>query len=763
MRFKLTIFLIVANIITFGLVWKNAGGNAETEITAQSLFSSDISGIAVRTATNDVSLLLEKRDRDWFLTEPFTWRADAFAVNRLLNELRFLDSSLGFSAEEVADAGNTLESYGLQKTAAVVSVKDASGTHELRIGKTTPDGRSVYVLSPDGRFIIPAPISLLNAVSVQPAELRVREIFSMRPYEVRAITVRTAFSGGSEQRVGFVRSRVNVGGEEKSVWRFETPIATAADTQLTEKRLGELTALTYSRFVSGNAAPSEATGLRVPRLRFTLEAADRSRTLLVGNADPEDASGETVFAKLEDNPAIFTVSAETVNAWRTAVRDMRDPYFLNFEPADLSSIRIYDGQNSIVLHRMNVLKSGETAASAGTTASAATTGTGTAAGTTASANADGTVEPKVFAETSSEKSEVLGNAVAVPRPEIFSTQNDAASNPLYNAWQMPVAPGSSVTSALPVDPKTVAELIERLRNLRATRAPGADDSSQSASRRRLCEAFVADVATPEDISMMKFYTPLRIVELEFSQKSAAGTKTQTLTIAPAAEDGTPIHAKTGTAIYSITSDILENLSVSPAYFRDKIVYTLPSGGKIVSIKISELSDIGLEKTILNEKCPDTAANWAEALEGNAEPFPQALAKLLRATETVVAEAYLPKEFSRDFTDTEYLGMDVPERWRYKIEIGVRLAAGEKSSFEKIETITYYLTRRLGGTTQLAGSPAQNCIFKIRQDFIDAMHTLTFNSSGIIPNIADPTAVPTEKIDDSAEIEAANAAGRNEEN
>lgn len=721
MRIKLTLFLIVANIITFGLVWRNAGGNAETEISAQSLFTADISGVSVRTAANEIAFSLEKRDRDWFMTQPFVWRADAFAVNRLLGELRFLDNNLGFSAEEVADAGNSLASYGLQKTAATVAVKDAAGTHELRIGKTTPDGRSVYVLSPDARFIIPAPISLLNAISLRPDDLRVREVFSMRPYEVRAITVRTAFSGGSEQRVGLVRSRAGAAGTERSVWRFETPIATDADAQVTEKRLAELTALTYARFVSGNAAPDEASGLRAPRLRFTLEAADRSRTLLIGNADPEDAAGATVFAKLEDNPSIFTVSGEIVEAWRNAVRDMRDPFFLNFNPAELTAIRIYDGQNSIVLHRTNVLGSGddETSAASGTAAAAETQ------------------------ENSADAA--IGNAVAVPRPEIFATQSGAAANPLYNAWQMPVAPGSSVTRALPADPKVVAELIERLRNLRATRAPGADDSSATAARRRLCEAFVADVATPEDISQMKFHTPLRIVELEFSQTAAAGTRTQTLTIAPAADENTPIHAKTGTAIYSITSEILENLSVSPAYFRDKTVYALPSGGKIVSVKICELSENHRETTLLSETCPDGEENWIGSLEAKAEPFPQALAKLLRSAENVVAESYLPKTFSRDFTDTDYIGMDVPERWRYKIEVGVSLASGEKNAPAKTETLNYYLTRRLGGTTQLAGSPEQNCIFKIRQDFIDAMHALTFNSSGIIPNIEEPTAVPAENI------------------
>lgn len=698
MRFKLTLFLIIANLITFGLIWENAGGNAETEISAQSLFAADISGVAVSSANTGMSFALNRQERGWILEKPFSWRADAFAVNRLLSELRFLDNSLGFSVEEVSDAGNTLSSYGLEKPTVTVTVKDLAGTHNLQIGKTTPDGRSVYVLSPDGKFIIPAPISLLNAISQTPNELRAREVFAMRPYEVRAVTVRTAFSGGSEQRVGLVRSR---GNSETSAWRFETPVAADANTQLVEKCLGELTALSYVRFVSGDAAPDDASGLKIPSLRFTLEAANRSRTLLVGNPDPSDHSGKTLFAKLEDNPAIFTVPAETVNAWKTAARDLRDPYFLQFNPANLTGITIRDGgDKSLVLHRLNIARA-ETAG------------------------------------TSSEETPV--GAVAHPQPDILSAESGVAANPLYNAWQMPVAPGSSVTETMHVEPKVIADLIQSLRNLRATRAPGADNFELSAAQRRLCEAFVADIATPEDIAGMKFNTPLRIVELEFTPPDGK-TYTQTLTIAPEAEKNTPIHAQTGTAIYSVTPEILSSLDLHPSFFRNRNVYSLPAGGKVTSFKIFEIAD-GKETLLLEERAPNDAENWSETLEDNPEPYAQTVAKLLRSTENVVAESFLPVPFSPDFKDSNYLGMNAPEPWRYKLEVNVLLADGTKTTPGKTETLTYYLTRRLGGTTQIAGAPAANCIFRIRQDFIDAMHALTFNRSGIIPNISAPPAAP----------------------
>lgn len=703
MRFKLTLFLIVANLITFALIWQNSGGDAETEISAQSLFSADITEIDVSASDADASFALERRERGWFLKKPFNWRADAFAVNRLLSELRFLDNSLGFSVEEVAGTGNTLSSYGLENPAASVSVKDLVGTHELKIGKTTPDGRSVYVLSPDGKHIIPAPISLLNAIAQQPNEFRAREVFGLRPYEVRAVTVRTAFSGGNEQRVGIVRTRGNQP-TETATWRFETPVAADANAQLVEKQLGDLTALSYVRFVSNDATPDEKFGLKIPVLRFTLESANRSRTLLIGNPDPADSTGKTLFAKLEDNPAIFTVPAETVNVWKTAARDLRDPYFLRFNPANLSSIKIHDGNKTLVLHRLNISRMDAPA---------------------------------------SEQPESPVGAIVEPRPDILNAETGAASNPLYNAWQMPVAPGSLVTETAKAEPQVVAKLVEGLRDLRATRAPGAENFNLSAAQRRLCEAFVADTTTPEDIAGMKFNAPLRVVDLEFILPNGK-TQTQTLTIAPAVEKDTPVHAQVGTAIYSITPEILNVLDVQPTFFRDRNVYALPAGGKIVAFKIFELNN-GKETLLVEEKCPENETDWSDSLEKNPEPYAQTLAKLLRSTENVVAESYLPVPFSLDFKDTSYLGMNVPEPWFYKLEVEVLLADGTKTTPGKTETLTYYLTRRLGGTTQIAGAPAQNCIFRIRQDFIDAIHALTFNRSGIIPNISAPPSAPTQLI------------------
>lgn len=706
MRFKLTLLLIIANLITFGFIWKNAGGDAETRIFAQSLFASNISEVAVKATDSSASFTLTHQDRAWFLTHPSTWRAQDSVVSSLLNELRFLDNSLGFSVEEVAEAGNTLSSYGLVNPAATVTVKDITGTHELKIGKTTPDGRSVYVLSPNGEFIIPAPKSLLDAISQPLENIRTNKVFATKNYEVQTITVRTAFLGGNEQRVGLVRTREKQNDQEKNAWRFETPIAADADAQLVEQRLEELSNLTYTRFVSGDAVPSEASGLKTPILRFSLEAADNSETLLVGNPDPSSPpENKTRFAKLEGNPAIFTVPEKTVNAWKNAARDLRNPYFLRFDPATLSGITIHDGHNALVLHRLNL-----------------------------SVGKDAEGSPKDNAKSDKEESASLG-AIVSPRIDILSVQSSADSDPIYNAWQMPVAPGSAVKRARNVEPKVIAELIDHLCNLRATRAPGADNEKFSAAQRRLCEAFVADVATPEDVAQMKFNTPLRLVELEFTD-SDGKTRTQTLTIAPPAEEGTPIHAKTGTAIYSITPEILSELSVQPSYFRDRTVYALPEGGKISSIVLSEIEGTR-ETVILDEKRPANTESWTKLLEGNEHPFEQTLAKLLRAVANVSAESYLPEPFSRDFTDKDYLDMDVPESWRYKLEVTIALAAGEKNTSAKTEKRTYYLTRRLGGTTQLAGSPEQDCIFRIRQDFIDALHTLTFNRSGAIPNIDIP--------------------------
>lgn len=715
MRFKLTAFLLVANILTFGLILYESGKTEIASNISRSLFSAGISKISVSGSSVREGFLLELRKKDWFIAKPYTWPANPFVVNPLLNDLRFLGDEGSFSVEEVETAGSSLADYGLENPMLTLAVSDDAGTHTLKIGKETPDARGVYVLSPDGKQIILAKNSLLKNLSKKLDDFRSPEIFSMASYEVRSFAVRIESKGGHEQRIGLARTRRESGvdgGKTEYGWRLETPIAADAETQKVEQSLKSLIELKFKSFPVGDLALLESSGLKSPAMRFSFYGAMRSQSLLVGNVNPADKT--EVYAKLDGNDAIFTIPADAVSDWANVtktVAGLREPRFLKFEPELLKSITIHAEKNSLLLHRIN----------------------SSARGTEALKAVDsGTIELQGV----NEKSGMLG-AVEKPVPAVPTT-----GDKIYDAWQMPVAPGSLVTSVTAVDPDAVKRLVEALRELRAINMTAPANVKSSSGQRKVFQAFVNDNASESDLKELGFDKPFRIVELELdaSSKNAGAAQAIRLEIAAPIAPGFPYHAKIGNAVYTIEPKIAEILSVQPCDFRERTIYHMPATAKLVSLKLTDISGDS-EKTIYSEKCPEDIANWMASLALKTDVLSSETLALAKCVTALDAEVFLPDAFSPDFK-YDYLDSGVPETWRWRLEVEILPAASQKT-----ELYVYYLTKRLGGTFQLAGSPEQNCIFRMTQPFIDAIHKLTFarDPSKDIPEIPIPDPVENEPV------------------
>lgn len=710
MRFKLTIFLVVANILTFGLILHESGKTEIAGNISHSLFSAGISKIEVAGINAGRGFLLELRKKDWFIVKPYTWPANPFVVNPLLNDLRFLGDDGSFSVEEAETAGNSLADYGLENPALTLAVTDDGGVHTLKIGKETPDGRGVYVLSPDGTQIILAKTSLLKNLSKKLDDFRSPEIFSMAGYEVRSFSVRIESKSGHEQRIGLTRTRresTSGEGNTEYGWRFETPIAAEAETQKVEQSLKALIGLKFKSFPVGDLALLEASGLKSPTMRFAFYGAMRSQSLLVGNANPADKS--ELYAKLDGNDAIFTIPAEAVDSWKnvtSAVADLREPRFLKFEPELLKSITINAEKNSLALHWIK-------AASELTEVPASVNaGTVDLGGTFSSGGSLGAVEK--------------------PIPPV-----PASDEGIYAAWQMPVAPGSRVTSVTAVDPAAVKQLVEMLHGIRAVNMPVPENAKISVGQRKIFQAFVTDDASENELKELGFDNPVRSVKLELNASPKNGDPAQTivLTIAAPVEPGSPYHANVGNAVYTIDKKILEVLSIDPCDFREKTIYRMPAGAKLVSLRLTDITATP-EKIAYSEKCPDNVADWIADLSLKTDAASVETLALAKCVTDLSAEAFLPDAFSPDF-EYDYLDSGDRQTWRWKLEVEILPAASQET-----EVHVYYLTKRLGGTFQLAGSPAQNCIFRLRQSFIDAVHKLTFarDASKDVPEILPPPPV-----------------------
>ena len=165
MRTKVTLFLVFLNVALFFYIFKFEQ-NWQTErervekgllvlgAAATNLQSIQISGPALRAPVD----LRRHGNEGWFVTKPFEWPANVFAVNDLLNSLARLEHETSFTAtdSDLARNGLTLASYGLAQPRLSVTFSakdDGSEAQTVQVGDTTKDGRRLYILSPDRKWI----------------------------------------------------------------------------------------------------------------------------------------------------------------------------------------------------------------------------------------------------------------------------------------------------------------------------------------------------------------------------------------------------------------------------------------------------------------------------------------------------------------------------------------------------------------------------------------------------------------------------------
>lgn len=651
MKFKLTFFLVIANLIVFGVLWREFSADENIAGAEHSVFTAGIKKISIAAPSDgdgDFSLVL--KDRSWIVEKGFEWPANTFAVREVLRGLHFLDPRNSFSVQDALETGSNLASFGLETPTMVVRVEDMTGERELKFGKPTPDGTAVYTLLPGGKRIAPLPKSMLLTFLKSAEDFRVNEIFTVLPFEIRALTVRIKNNGGNEQRIGLKRViKEENGAPATRRWEFETPIKVPAEPQITEEYVSKLTALSCRRFVPAQTRQNE---LADPVMKITLESAKKTETLIVGNAVPENP--ELLYAKLENNPAVFTIDRAVVSDWKRAATDLRNPYFFDFNPANLRSLEIFDKNGkTLKLERLD----------------------------------NGAAEETAVKEVDSGEMNLENVPAPVKKP----------AKTVFSTWKIRETDYAA-------DPIALDELVESLKQLRAVGFAVPADVLPASSEFAYYQAFVSDAASQADLAALGFETPEWTVVL--TRKEPSESK-KIVKIARAADKKLPLHALVENSVYSIDGDLCEKLSAEPVRFRSRLVKSL-AGAEFVSLKITDLAD---NETVVAGTFP------AETKNRTLETF-------LKCCAEIRAESFLETDFSMNFRHN-YLNADAQKTggndWAYKLELVYKTPSGTSE-----ETLTLFLTKRLGGNCQYAGFENEK-VFNLDQAFIDAFHALTFKN------------------------------------
>ncbi len=345
MRFKLTLFLLALNLVAFGaIIYLERQRDADDLVERAAVLSPvalESDRLVIEGSAIEERRVLEREGLgEWRLREPVEWRANSFAVNNILNALRFDATPVSFSVAEIERAGRGLADYGLEEPVLRLTFETEGESESLAVGAQTAVANRVYLLGPDEATIYVVGRELLDSLALGLSALRDPNIFTIPPFEVRGIQMRIA-------RVGDLSVRLVREGE---TWRFEAPLAAEADSSMVNATLATLTALQAERFFPGDF--SGETGLQNASLRLTLEGNNRRQTLLIGNALPEETGLKRYYARLDGASTVFSVLAQPFDVLIDAQESLRERGFMaDLRPAAVSSVTIDNNGQVLRLQR----------------------------------------------------------------------------------------------------------------------------------------------------------------------------------------------------------------------------------------------------------------------------------------------------------------------------------------------------------------------------------------------------------------------------
>ncbi|MBO6102198.1 MAG: hypothetical protein J6P03_02965, partial [Opitutales bacterium] len=106
MRFKLTVFLFLANALLAGALWF-----LERKPSVKPVYSDDFAEfteLEISGKNIDRPRVLKLENNRWRIVSPINWSANFYAVSHIRNQLEFLKNEASFSVAEMKKHGQSL-------------------------------------------------------------------------------------------------------------------------------------------------------------------------------------------------------------------------------------------------------------------------------------------------------------------------------------------------------------------------------------------------------------------------------------------------------------------------------------------------------------------------------------------------------------------------------------------------------------------------------------------------------------------------------
>ena len=346
MRLKtnLVVGLIFVGLLGYVYFFEIRSREADREQAEKSKRLLDFSDSEVRRVVvdrGDTTIVLEKKQGIWVLTEPVKSEADQDAVDRYLRNLRESERERTIADSAAAAADTALAgSYGLAdpRLRVLLETEDTVMDTVLFGGDSPTETYTYAQQTGDNREIFTVRAWRFDNLDKGVFDLRDRRVLAFDQEDVREI--RLARSG--EQLV-LARS-------EEDSWQLLAPVEAAADGDEVDDLLGSLNSAKVKAFVEEESGPEalSAHGLDPAALELSLLVGeDRAEKRLYVGA-PE---GEHYAARDPSRAPIFQVDSTLVRALEKEVFDLRDKEPLDFDSDAVTRIELFRADEVLVAEK----------------------------------------------------------------------------------------------------------------------------------------------------------------------------------------------------------------------------------------------------------------------------------------------------------------------------------------------------------------------------------------------------------------------------
>lgn len=347
MRFKLTILLLVLNLGLFSLIFyfdrvqsTRERYAASSRLILDPVLVQDLQSIQIRNGTEAPSWqLVREEDGSWSVASPLNWKANPFAVQQLLFQLRELSWESRFPIDSLGAAGQSLASYNLENPPLTLILSDANRSVSLSMGAPTEIGNRLYMLSPDGEHVLVTSRTLLELLQREGQAFLDRRIFGEDIERSRVVQIQDR--GASNVRVRLER--------RTDGWRFVSPIEAAADQDRVQDLIDEWQMMEVDAFVQ--AAPRDLE-MDARAIRLTFEGLNERQTLILAEAEATEPESAGYWGKREAFGATFRVRAEVVEALRRAQEALREKRVLQSVADGWTSVTLSVDEISSTLQKL---------------------------------------------------------------------------------------------------------------------------------------------------------------------------------------------------------------------------------------------------------------------------------------------------------------------------------------------------------------------------------------------------------------------------